>query len=92
MITKQEIENLAVLSKLYVAEDEIERLTAEVGRMVAFADAVSEASAEIEDFETINCASNVYRDDVVLPSLSADEILRNAPEQAEGCFLLRKRA
>lgn len=91
MITKQEIENIALLSKLYVAEEEYDKLTEDMGRMVSFAHAISEADVSpVKD--TLKCESaNVYREDEVVSSLLCEEILRNAPEQRDSCFLLRKR-
>ncbi|MBQ4262095.1 MAG: Asp-tRNA(Asn)/Glu-tRNA(Gln) amidotransferase subunit GatC, partial [Ruminococcus sp.] len=42
-------------------------------------------------FDNINNLSNVFREDEVVPSFPAEEILKNAPEQAEQHFLVRNR-
>ena len=92
MVTREDIENIALLSKLFVEEDDLDKLTEEMQKIVAFADAVNQVEVESDDFDNINNLSNVFREDVVKPSLPASEILKNAPEQAEDHFLVRKRA
>ena len=44
------------------------------------------------EFDNINNLQNVFRADEVKGSLPVEEILKNAPEQAEDHFLVRKRA
>ncbi len=92
MVTKQDVENIAILSKLFVAEDELDNLTKQMQEIVSFADAINNAPDSGEEFDNINNLSNVFREDVVVPSLSAEEILKNAPEQGENHFLVRNHA
>lgn len=90
MVTHEEILQAATLAKLYVSEEELDSLTEEMDKMIAFANTISEASAEITDFDNINSLSNVFRCDEVKSSISQDEVLQNAPCQANGCFLVKK--
>ena len=92
MVTREDIENIAILSKLFVAEDELDRLTKQMQEIVDFADAINNAPDSGEEFDNINNLSNVFREDVVVPSLPSEEILKNAPEQAEDHFLVRNHA
>ncbi len=92
MVTKEDIENIAILSKLFVAEDELDDLTKQMQEIVDFADAINNAPDSGEEFDNINNLSNVFREDEVVPSLPCEEILRNAPEQAEDHFLVRNHA
>lgn len=91
MITKQDIENIAILSKLFVAEDEMDNLTAEMQKIVDFADAISNAPDEGE-FDNINNLSNVFREDEVVESYPCEEILKNAPAQGDNHFLVKNKA
>ncbi|MBQ5346851.1 MAG: Asp-tRNA(Asn)/Glu-tRNA(Gln) amidotransferase subunit GatC [Ruminococcus sp.] len=89
MVTKQDVENIAILSKLFVAEEELDDLTRQMQEIVEFADAINNAPDSGEEFDNINNLSNVFREDVVVESLPSEEILKNAPEQAEDHFLVR---
>ncbi len=91
MITREDIENIAILSKLFVAEDEIDNLTAEMQQIVDFADAINGASDE-GDFDNINNLSNVFREDEVVESFPSEEILKNAPAQCDNHFLVKDKA
>jgi aspartyl-tRNA(Asn)/glutamyl-tRNA(Gln) amidotransferase subunit C len=89
MVTREDVENIAILSKLFVAEDERDDLTKQMQEIVEFADAINNAPDSGEEFDNINNLSNVFREDVVVESLPSEEILKNAPEQAEDHFLVR---
>ena len=91
MVTREDVENIALLSKLFVPEDELAGLTESMQKLVDFADAINNAPASDEGFDNINNLSNVFREDEVVPSFPPEEILRNAPEQAEQHFLVRNR-
>ena len=86
MVTREDVENIALLSKLFVPEEELDGLTESMQKIVDFADAINNAPASDEDFDNINNLSNE-----VVPSFPAEEILKNAPEQAEQHFLVRNR-
>ena len=91
MVTKQDVENIALLSKLHVPEEELEALTVDMQGIIDFADTINNASEQEEEFDNINNLSNAFREDVVVTSYPSEEILKNAPEQAEEHFLVRKR-
>lgn len=91
MVTREDIENIAILSKLFVAEEELDKLTDEMQRIVDFADAINDAVEDGSDFDNINNLSNVFREDVVVESYPSEEILKNAPEQGKNHFLVRNR-
>ena len=92
MVTREDIENIAILSKLFVAEDELDDLTKQMQEIVEFADAINNAPDSGEEFDNINNLSNVFREDEVVKSLPSEDILKNAPEQAEDHFLVRNHA
>ena len=92
MVTREDVENIALLSKLFVPEEELDGLTKSMQEIIDFADAINNAPASDEGFDCINNLSNVFREDVVVPSYPSEEILKNAPEQGEDHFLVRHRA
>ena len=89
MVTREDIENIAILSKLFVAEEDLDNLTQQRQEIVEFADAINNAPDSGEEFDNINNLSNVFREDDVVKSYPSEEILKNAPEQAEDHFLVR---
>lgn len=91
MVTKEDVKNIAMLSKLYVADDQLDALTEEMQGIINFADTISSAGDQGEEFDNINNLSNVFREDNVIPSFPSKEILKNAPDQAEDHFLVKKR-
>lgn len=91
MVTREDVENIALLSKLFVDESELDKLTADMQEIIDFADTINNADAGTVEFDNINNLSNVFRQDKVVESFDRTEILKNAPEQAEDHFLVRKR-
>lgn len=91
MVTREDVENIALLSKLFVPEEELDGLTQSMQEIISFADEISKAPSSDVDFDNINNLSNVLREDEVVPSYPVTEILKNAPEQAEDHFLVRNR-
>ncbi len=91
MVTREDVENIALLSKLFVPENELDSLTASMQEIIDFADAINNAPSSEDGFDNINNLSNVFREDEVVPSYPVSEILKNAPEQAEDHFLVRNR-
>lgn len=92
MITREDIENIALLSKLFVPEEELDALREDMQGIIDFADTINNADIEGVEFDNIAGLSNQFREDVVVESLSVEEILKNAPDQAQDHFLVRKRA
>ncbi len=89
MIDKEEIRKIAILSKLFVAEEEMDQLTEDMARIISFADTINQASEEGTEFDNINNLSNVFREDEVVPSYERERILQNAKDSDEGCFLVK---
>ena len=92
MVTREDIENIALLSKLFVDEKDLDALTEEMQKIVSFADTINNVRVTTGEFDNINNLQNAFRADEVRPSLPCAQILENAPEQAEDHFLVRKRA
>lgn len=92
MVTREEITKIAILSKLFVADDEIDKLTEDMSEIISFADTINNAADEGIEFDNINNLSNVLRDDEVKPSLDREKILSNAKDNDEGCFLVKNHA
>lgn len=91
MVTHEDVLAIARLSKLYIAEEELDSLTKAMDDIIKFADTINNASEEGVEFDNINNLSNAFREDEVVPSYDREEILKNANDIDEGHFLVRKR-
>ncbi|HHV31816.1 MAG: Asp-tRNA(Asn)/Glu-tRNA(Gln) amidotransferase subunit GatC [Ruminococcaceae bacterium] len=91
MVTHEEIRKIARLAKLSISDDELDRLTKDMSEIIGFADTINAVSPDASDFDNINNLSNAFREDTVVPSYDQEEILKNAPNQEDGYFLVKKR-
>ncbi len=86
-VTKEDMENVAVLSRLSIPKAETEEYTEQLS---AFLDYVENLKAvDTENVKPTTYAlpmQNVFREDVVRPSLSRTAALANAPLQEDGYF------
>jgi aspartyl-tRNA(Asn)/glutamyl-tRNA(Gln) amidotransferase subunit C len=77
-----DIEHVAKLARIDLTDDERARLTEQLGQILTHAARVGEvAAADVARTASPIPRANVYREDVVEPSLPVDEALRNAPER-----------
>ncbi len=90
-VTKDEILDIALLSKLWVEEEELDKLTHDMAEIIAFADTINAAGDTNEEFDNINNLSNVFREDEVVPSYDRALILKNVQGGENGCFPVKKR-
>lgn len=91
-VTHEDVIQMARLSKLYIEESKLEKLTEDMNQIIAFADTINAAASENSDFDDITNLSNVFREDAVVPSYPREEILYNAESQDDGYFLVKKRS
>lgn len=92
MVTREDVLQMARLSKLYIKEEELDALTKDMDNIIAFAETISTAQCDQTNFDNINNLTNVLREDVVVPSYDREEILKNAESQDEGYFLVKRRS
>ena len=91
MVTKEEIMDIALLSKLHIDDDEIDELTKEMMNIIKFADTINGYDGEVEEFDNINNLSNVFREDVVGESFLQSEILKNVDGGENGYFPVKRK-
>ena len=76
-----DIEHVALLARLELTDEEAGKLREQLGAILEHAARVGEVAAE--DVPPTSYAiprSNVFRPDVLTPSLPTEEVLANAPE------------
>jgi len=90
-ITKQDVEKVAKLARLEITETEKEAFTQQLSSILAYVDKLNALkTAGVEPTATVLGQSNVFREDRARPSLPVEKALANAPESAEGFFVVPK--
>lgn len=88
-LTRAEVEKIALLSRLMLSEDELQRMTAQLGGILGYVDLLGEVDTTgVEPMAHARDLANVFRDDAVRPSLDREQALANAPHRDEECYLV----
>ena len=88
-ITRQDVEKVALLARLQLTDAELETLTEQLGQIVGYVDQLAEVdTSSVEPMAHAIELTNVFKDDVVGPSLPREEALANAPHQDERGYLV----
>ena len=90
-VTKKDLENVAVLTRLRVPEDEQETYIQQMDAILTYMDNLSEVDTEnVKPTTYALPMSNVLREDEVKPSLPREAALSNAPLKENGYFKVPK--
>ena len=90
-ITDEMIDYISQLARLELSEEEREKGKEEIGKIIDYMDTLN--TLDTTDIEAMSHAfpvKNVFREDVVKPSVDRDIITLNAPQKKEGCFKVPK--
>ena len=86
-ITPDLVRHLASLSRILVTDDEVEKLAGELGVIVDSVATVNKAvSGDVAPTSHPIPMNNVFREDEVAPSLTQEQALSGATDNAEGRF------
>jgi len=86
-ITPDLVRHLASLSRILVTDEEVEQLAGELSVIVDSVAVVTKAvSGDVAATSHPIPMANVYREDVILPSLTQEQALSAAPDSADGRF------
>lgn len=87
MITKEDVEYVAALSRLEFSEEEKGNFTKQLNVILEYVNQLNELDTEgIKPAYHVIPVTNVMRKDEVRPSMNSEKVLINAPETQEGCF------
>jgi len=86
-LSREEVEHVALLSRLKLSEEEIERFTGQLNTILGHFEALREAdTGDIPSTTHVVPMTNVTRPDCTCESLTPDEALANAPEHRADYF------
>ena len=91
IISDETIEYVGILAKLELSDEEKEKAKADMGKMFDYIDKLNELdTSSVEPMSHVFPVSNVFREDVVTNGDDRDNILKNAPEERDGAFVVPK--
>ncbi|MFH0840075.1 MAG: Asp-tRNA(Asn)/Glu-tRNA(Gln) amidotransferase subunit GatC [Candidatus Omnitrophota bacterium] len=86
-ITKDDVKYIAALARLKLTEKETEYFTGQLSSIIDYIDQLKELDTRsIEPTTHPMPMQNVFRPDIVKPSLNADDVLKNAPAKENNLF------
>ena len=89
IISDETIEYVGILAKLELSPEEKEQAKKDMGSMLDYIDKLGELDTEgVEPMSHVFPVKNVFREDVVTNQYTRDEILKNAPGEKDGMFVV----
>ena len=86
-VPREEVEQVAILARLALSEEEIKRLQHEMSRILEHADKLQAVDTEnVEGTSHVIPMTDIYREDQVGESLTPEEVVGNAPDAADTFF------
>ena len=92
-ITRADVAHLAGLARIQLREEELDRFGADLGKILDAVATVSlalEGAGDVEPMSHPTPIRNVFREDVVRPSLPPEAVLAGAPASEGQRFLVPK--
>lgn len=89
-LTDEEIKYIALLARLGISEDEVEKFRGQLSNILENFEILQEVdTSNVQPTSQVTGLRNVVKEDEVIPSLNQREILANAPQEEERFFKIR---
>lgn len=86
-LSEEEVRHIAHLSRLDCSDEEITKYSRELSRILGYAEKLNQLDTDgVAPTAHAVRQANVFREDVVRPSLDNESALANAPETEKGHF------
>jgi aspartyl-tRNA(Asn)/glutamyl-tRNA(Gln) amidotransferase subunit C len=90
-ITKEEVQHVALLARLKFNENEIEHFTSQMNGILEYMEKLAEVdTTHVEPTFHAVAQTNVFRQDMLKPSIPQELSLSNAPDGDRGFFRVPK--
>ncbi len=91
IISDETIEYVGILAKLELSGEEREQAKKDMGSMLDYIDKLGELDTTgVEPMSHVFPVQNVFREDVVTNGDMREDILKNAPGEKDGMFIVPK--
>ena len=88
-LTRADVEKVAQLARLVLADDELDRMTAHLAGVLQYIEQLAElATDDVAPMAHVADVVNVFREDEVRPSLDRAAALSSAPKHDGECYLV----
>jgi aspartyl-tRNA(Asn)/glutamyl-tRNA(Gln) amidotransferase subunit C len=88
-LTRQDVEKVSLLARLRLTAEELERMTEQMGQIVAYVESLAELDTEnVEPMAHAVEVFNVFAADELRPSLDRDAALAEAPHHDREFYLV----
>ena len=89
-LTVDQVRHVAELARLGLADDEMERLTGELSKILDYIDQLEQLdTSAVEPTAQVGGLVDIFREDRVEESLPVEAALANAPAAGDGYFRVR---
>ena len=90
-LNREAVEKVAGLARLTLTEEETERFSHQLSSILSHMEELNQIETQdVDPTASLVGGDNVFREDVVRPSLSQEDALRNAPDTHNGFFKVPK--
>lgn len=90
-ITREQAQYIAKLAKLSFSDEELDKMALDMQSILSFAREINALdTANVKAMEHVLPIQNVLRTDSEPLPFSREDLLQNAPEQMDGCFMVPK--
>jgi aspartyl-tRNA(Asn)/glutamyl-tRNA(Gln) amidotransferase subunit C len=90
-LSEKDVQYVAKLARLEVTEQEVAKYTQQLGNILGYIEEMGKLdTSNVEPLTHPLDMKNVFREDVVKPSLTQTEVLSNGPEVQSGHFKVPK--
>lgn len=88
-LTRAEVEKVSHLARLQFCDSELDQLTTELAAILKYVEQLEMLNTEnVEPMAHALDVHNIFRPDVLRPSLPREEALANAPKSDGECYLV----
>ena len=89
MISKEQVEYMASLAKLKIAEEKLDEFTSNISEVLKYLEILNEVDTkDVEPLYQVYDYNQVFREDLVEEGLTREEVLENTVEKQYGYFKL----
>ncbi len=90
-LSEKDVQYVAKLARLEVTNEEVAKYTQQLANILQYVEQLNQLdTSNVEPLTHPLDMKNVFREDVVVPSLTQQEVLSNAPEPQSGHFKVPK--
>ncbi len=81
MVTEEDVRKIAELAHLAISQEEVSKYQKQLNSILQYIDQLKSIDvSSVEAMTHVHGQTNVFRDDLVRPSMPVEDALRNAPD------------